>query len=279
SPPPAQTAGPPKDHSPPRESSVEVKERERLRAKPGESKRITVLEERINKHRYDPARDTRRKAYTTGVDALLARGRFLAIKTNATVFVFVARQVLLSLPGSSATYPRLGTLSHEVFNPGDNPDPLISSFHSQPSLYPTSPTDEELSEAHPPAPWAKYAVDCPTFTPPNHDAFEEHLTPVSHVFDRMLGMFGAIVRPGQELEAQGRKAAVVAKRKERGPYKKKVKKDPVEQAREWEATQLAELDAGRRAVESQAAQLALLRRLGATEAEILETQARNSAIV
>ncbi|KAK4692163.1 hypothetical protein P7C70_g9190, partial [Phenoliferia sp. Uapishka_3] len=253
-----------------RESSVEVKERERLRAKPGESKRVTVLEERINKHRYDPSRDTRRKAYTTGVDALLARGRFLAIKTNATVYVFVARLGPPLPPDPSAADQSPVSPSHKVFNSGDNPSPLVATFHSQPSLYPASPTDEQLSEAHPPAPWAKFAVDCPTFTPLNHDAFETHLTPVSEVFDRMLDMFGAVVRPGQEEEAQGRKAATVAKRKEKGPVKRRIKKDTAEEARDRESAESAELLTGRRAVATQEAMVALLRRAGVSEEEILK---------
>ncbi|KAK4691302.1 hypothetical protein P7C70_g9382, partial [Phenoliferia sp. Uapishka_3] len=165
--------------------------------------------------------------------------------------------------------------SHEVFTAGENPVPLVATFHSQPSLYPISPTDEQLSETHPPAPWAKFAVDCPSFTPANSSAFEAHLTPVSEVFDRMQGMFEAIVRPGQEVEAQCRKAAVVAKRKGRGPYKKRIKKDSTEDAKEAEAEQVAELEAGRRAVETQDAMMALLRRMGATEEEILQTQAHS----
>ncbi|KAK4699389.1 hypothetical protein P7C70_g6870, partial [Phenoliferia sp. Uapishka_3] len=212
-----------------RQASLEHKEK---RAKTGASKRVTgerrhlldvrasvpgsakfpclprtaAQENLVNLHRYEPKRDVRRKAYTTGLDSLNALSRKFAIKTNATVFMFVA--------------------SHEVYNSGDHPPPLASSWRSQPVTWGPNPSEADLAMVQPVAPWAKFAIDCPSFT--TGGAFEQELTPVAAVYERMIEMFEAVVRPGQELESMVRKAAAAAARKERPapPPRKRTKPNP-----------------------------------------------------
>ncbi|KAK4699543.1 hypothetical protein P7C70_g6710, partial [Phenoliferia sp. Uapishka_3] len=274
-PPPAISPPPLREESVPargtRDTTAEVKER--VRARPGASKRVTGVfhlsysfmpalvrrltpfpshpeQERLIKlHRYDPHRDTRRKAYTTGVDSLLASSRKFAIKTNATVYLFVA--------------------SHEVFNAADGSAPIVNALQTQPVMWPPSPTEAELSaDDREPAQWAKFTLDCPTFTPAGSSAFDEVLTPVGAVFERMLTMFEAVVGPGQTLEAQVRKAASAGARKARHAPKARLKEDSREEGKEGRVNgRIAALELENEAM------AALLRRLGATEEQIRVAQA------
>ncbi|KAK4698408.1 hypothetical protein P7C70_g7868, partial [Phenoliferia sp. Uapishka_3] len=231
-----------------REGTADIKERV-VRAKAGESKRAQDQEEHVQLHRYDPNKDTRRKAYTTGVDSLVSRGKLFAKKTNATVYLFVA--------------------SHEVFNTGDNPPALVTAYHSQPVSWPPNPTEDELAAQHPPAPWAKFAVDCPTF--PKTCDTEELLTPAETVYNRMLSMFDALVLPGQAVESLGRRVAAAAARKDRQQgRKKKPKKEadasPGHSAAEWETARV-----------NRELMASMLRKFGVTEDDIRKAQEQHLA--
>ncbi|KAK4699132.1 hypothetical protein P7C70_g7132, partial [Phenoliferia sp. Uapishka_3] len=249
---------------------------------------IAGQEGRVQSQRYDPYRDTRRKAFTTGVDTLVSRVRPLPLQNtscpaNSSFPEQTSREedqrYHLSLhrevrsfdqPQQCAIQPtniQPAPHSHEVFTSGDHPPPLVTAFHSQPMLYPNEPSEAELLVTHPPAPWAKFAVDCPTFT--KTCAFKDLLTPVEDVYDRMHTMFQAIVGPGQVVEALGRKAATAAARKDR-----QGRKPPTKKEKEWGEAQADELDAARREA-AQAALVAMatmLRQYGASDAVIQEAQ-------
>ncbi|KAK4700892.1 hypothetical protein P7C70_g5353, partial [Phenoliferia sp. Uapishka_3] len=259
---------------PVREGTADIKERA-VRAKAGQSRRAVDQEERVQQHRYDPNKDTRRKAYTTGVDTLVSRSKLFAKRTNATVYLFVARCAVIPGPVDRQTADiRLSLpLSHEVFNPGDNPAALVTAYHSQPVAWPPNPSEEDLAATHPPAPWAKHAIDCPTFTKtadPQDGEPEVVWTPAEMVFDRMHTMFDALVLPGQAVESLSRRAAAAARKDRQPSRKKKPKKegdgDPAHSAAEWEA--------GRAERELMAS---MLRKFGVTEDDIRKAQEQHLA--